>query len=151
MDVNVSLDFLLTVVKGHLLTAACQTLGTTKLDLPLRIPRGIRRCSSANQCEFLKTIATEVVDKFTLVDKALMGEKVAETGDGVHNYARVLCHYGALVMEFLDSWKEGDGDRVLAVVSSIFSDDQSSQICTGSTSAADSSSRLYSLLIWPIM
>lgn len=111
MDVNVSLDFLLTVVKGHLLTAACQTLGTTKLDLPLRIPPGIRRCSSANQCEFLKTIATEVVDKFTLVDKALMGEKVAETGDGVHNYARVLCHYGALVMEFLDSWKEGDGDR----------------------------------------
>lgn len=38
-------------------------------------------------------------------------EKVAESRDGVHNYALVLCHYGSLVMEFLDSWAEGDGDR----------------------------------------
>lgn len=34
------------------------------------------------------------------------------TGDHVYNYTRVLCHYGAMVMEFRDTWGEGDGERV---------------------------------------
>ncbi len=59
----------------------------------------------------LKTTATQVVEKFTLVGAALTRKKVVETHDGVHNYALVLCHYGAFVLEFLDSWAEGDGDR----------------------------------------
>ena len=33
------------------------------------------------------------------------------TKDAKYNYARVLCHYGALLMEFLDTWGAGDGDR----------------------------------------
>ena len=37
---------------------------------------------------------------------------VAETDDKVYNYARVLCHYGALVLEFRDACVEGDGERV---------------------------------------
>ena len=32
--------------------------------------------------------------------------------DGVYNYARVFCHYGALLMEFRDAWGEGDSERV---------------------------------------
>ena len=110
--VNASLDFFLTIVKGHLLAAACRILGITKLDAPLKLPPGIGQYSSTNQFEFLKTIASKVVEEFTLVDNALLCKEVAESGDGVHNYARALCHYGALVMEFLDSWSEGDGERV---------------------------------------
>ncbi len=110
-NVNTSLDFLLTVIKGHLLAAACQILGVTKLDSPLKLPPGIQRSSKAQQYEFLKTTATQVVEKFTLVGAALTRKKVVETHDGVHNSALVLCLYGALVMEFLDSWAEGDGDR----------------------------------------
>lgn len=64
-DVNASLDFLLTVVKGHLLAAACQILGVTKLDSPLNLPPGIKRSSSAQQYEFLKNTAAQVVEKFT--------------------------------------------------------------------------------------
>lgn len=37
---------------------------------------------------------------------------VVETDDKVYNYARVFCHYGALVAEFKDACAEGDGDRV---------------------------------------
>ena len=33
--------------------------------------------------------------------------------DHVHNYTRVLCHYGTLLMEFMDAWAEGDGVRVV--------------------------------------
>ena len=29
----------------------------------------------------------------------------------MYNYARVLCHYGALITEFKDAWGNGDGDR----------------------------------------
>ena len=111
-DVNASLDFLLTVVKGHFLAAACWILGVTKPDASLKLPPGIYRYSSCNQFKFLKTIATKVVEEFTLMGKALTGEQISESGDGVHNYAQALCHYGALVIEFLDSWSEGDGEHV---------------------------------------
>jgi len=86
-DVNASLDFFITVVKGHFLAAACRILGIKKLDAPLKLPPGILRYNSANQFEFLKTIANKVVEEFTLVDNALMCEQISETGDGVHNYA----------------------------------------------------------------
>ena len=33
--------------------------------------------------------------------------------DGVYNYARVLCHYASLIMEYRDAWAEGDGERVI--------------------------------------
>lgn len=31
----------------------------------------------------------------------------------MYSYARVLCHFAALVSEFTDAWGEGDGERVL--------------------------------------
>ena len=95
----------------YLLAAACQSLGIVKLDTPLKLPPGIGQYSSANQFEFLKTNASKVVEEFTLVDNAVLCEQVAESGDGVHYYAWALCHYGALLMDFLDSWSEGDGER----------------------------------------
>ncbi len=47
------------------------------------------------------------------MSEAILGKTVEESGDGKYNYTRVLCHYAALVMEFLDGWSEGDGTRVL--------------------------------------
>ena len=29
----------------------------------------------------------------------------------MYNYARVFCHFGAILMEFGDGWGEGDGER----------------------------------------
>ena len=37
-DVNATLDFLLIVVKGHLLATACEILGITKLDSHVPLP-----------------------------------------------------------------------------------------------------------------
>jgi hypothetical protein len=52
-----------------------------------------------------------VVDKCTLIEQAYTGE-LEDGGDHVFNYAKVLCHFGALVLEFMDAWREGDGERV---------------------------------------
>ena len=37
----------------------------------------------------------------------------SEESDRVYSYTRVLCHYGALMEEFRDGWREGDGERVV--------------------------------------
>ena len=59
-------------------------------------------------------IATKVVDRLTLVDSAFVvpGE-ISDSGDTCYNYARVLCHYGSLVMEFRDAWGLGQGERMI--------------------------------------
>ena len=33
-------------------------------------------------------------------------------GDHVYNYARVLCHFGTLVLQFTDAWSKGDGECI---------------------------------------
>ena len=111
-DVNACQDFLLTVVKGHLLAAACTYLGVNKLDSPLKLPLDIYKKSNAEQYPFLEKIATQVVNNLTVVQSVFTGGHVVEYGDGVYNFARALYHYGALVMEFLNAWHEGDGPHV---------------------------------------
>lgn len=110
-DVNATLDFFLTIIRGHLLAVACKVLGVTELDAHISIPHGIEKKSVGEQYKFLLTIATKVVEEFTLVSEALVRDEVVESGDSVYNYARILCHYGALIMEFRDAWAEGDGER----------------------------------------
>ena len=103
--VDANLEFLDTVIKGHFLASACRILGITKLDSKLQLPPGI----SPEQPGYIHSIASQVVEECTLIDAS--GE-VAETNDHIYNYARVLCHYGALILEFRDAVAEGDGDRV---------------------------------------
>ena len=57
----------------------------------------------------MRRIASQVVEDCTLIDTS---GAVVETNDHVYNYAKVLCHYGALILEFRDAIAEGDGDRV---------------------------------------
>ncbi len=61
----------------------------------------------------LSGVAQTVVKEFTVIPEALLGESVIDSGDKVHGYARVLCHFASLVLLFVDAWKEGDGERVL--------------------------------------
>lgn len=111
-DVNAALDFLLTVVKGHLLAAACEILGITKLDSHIPLPPHVQYGQASEKNAYVRSIASQVVERCTLIDDAFTDENVLNTKDAKYNYARVLCHYGGLVMEFLDSWAEGDGERV---------------------------------------
>ena len=110
-DVNATLDFLLTVVKGHLLAAACEILGITKLDSHVPLPPNVKYGQPCDKYEYVRSIASQVVERCTLIEEAFTDEKLDNTKDAKYNYARVLCHYGALVMEFLDSWDAGDGER----------------------------------------
>lgn len=128
-SVDATIDFLMTVYKGHLLACACRILGiktpTDRIDIPEYILKG----SQLQQQAYVNEIAVEVVEQATLVWEAYQGEgfqdaesdddgedeyEFPESGDGKYNYARVLCHFCALVMNFLDAWAEGDGERMLA-------------------------------------
>jgi hypothetical protein len=110
-DVNATLDFLLAVVKGHLLAAACEILGITKLDSYVPLPPSVKHGQPCDKYAYVQSIASQVVERCTLIGEAFTDEKLDNTKDAKYNYARVLCHYGALVMEFLDSWDVGSGER----------------------------------------
>ena len=108
---NATLDFLLTVVKGHLLAVACEILGITKLDSKVNMPPNVEHGQDSNKSQYIRSLASQVVEKCTLIDKAITGEVVMTTDDHKYNYARILCHFGTLIMEYLYSWGHGDGKR----------------------------------------
>ena len=107
--VDANLEFLGIVVRGHLLASACRALGITRLDAKLSFPQGIHDASPQLKLAYVHRLAAQVVEECTLID--ICGD-VSETDDHVYNYTRVLCHYGALVLEFRDACAEGDGERV---------------------------------------
>ncbi len=114
-DMNACVDFLMAVVKGHYITAACQILGIEDPQSEIaNIPNP--KCTSVEERrEFVYSVAKSVVDKCGLVDNALLLKDDAtedEHKDGIHSYTRCLCHFASLVIEFLDAWSEGDGDRI---------------------------------------
>ena len=87
-------------------------LGITALNSRVVLPPGIYKASINQQREYITSIAKQVVHQCTLIGNGFVNEKVADSGDHIYNYARVLCHYGSIVMEFRDGWAEGDGERV---------------------------------------
>ena len=88
-------------------------MGISDVNGPINFPRGIYKAETDKQREFVESIAEKVVEKLTLVDSTFITPGVLEnTEDTCYNYARVLCHFGSLVMEFRDAWAEGDGERV---------------------------------------
>ena len=51
-------------------------------------------------------LSSTVLDKCGLVDAAILGENVEETGDGVVDYARFFCHHALPA-----AVASGDGDK----------------------------------------
>ena len=113
-DVNATVDFLEAVIKGHWLACACDILNITSLDSTIPLPGDFSKSTPAEKFIFIKDIAQKVVDRLTLVESSFLPGEGDDTdeGDGAYNYARVLCHFGSLVMEFRDAWAEGDGERI---------------------------------------
>ena len=102
----------MTVTKGHLLAAACTILGVQSLTSPSQLPSGISKCSYSEQYAYVHGIATAVVEQCTLVDASFLGGEVDDQNDHIHNYAKVLCYFGSLLMEFMDGWAEGNIKQV---------------------------------------
>ena len=61
----------------------------------------------------LNDLTMKVARRFTVIPEAFLNESVPDTGDRVHSYAQVLCHFAAIVHLFTDACKEGDGERVI--------------------------------------
>ena len=57
---------------------------------------------------YIESIAKKVVDRFGVVDSAFFDYGTDDTEDQSYNYARVLCHYGSLILEIQDAWREGE-------------------------------------------
>ena len=95
----------LTVVHGRILTAACHELEITSPDAPLQLAPTLVNGRHGEQYAFVSTIAKKIVKNYTLVKGAFVNN-VDEASDTVYNYARVLCDFGVLIMEFLDAWAE---------------------------------------------
>lgn len=113
-QVDATIDFVYTVVKGHWIACACEILGITDVDSTISFPRELLKPDLDKQKKFVEGIARQVVDKLTLVESAFLAPgEIDDSGDTCYNYARALCHFGSLVMEFRDGWAEGDGERVI--------------------------------------
>lgn len=63
-DVNATLDFLDTVIKGHWLACACDILGVKSLDNHLKIPYLKKK-------GFVESIAQKVVHRMSVVDSMI--------------------------------------------------------------------------------
>ena len=93
-DFNACIDILFTVLKGHYIAVACSVLGIKKMDegLPALVELK-RRGVEAEQRTFIFGVAREVVGMCGVMEQAILGGKVADSRDGVHNYASVFMHY----------------------------------------------------------
>ena len=78
-------------------------MGISKLDADAQLLQTIKKGSQTQQFQYVNHIATEVVKKCTPLEQAYTDDDVDDLGDHVYNYARVLCHFGTLVLEFTDT------------------------------------------------
>lgn len=70
-------------------------------------------CPDEEKKAYIYQVAREVVNKYSINGEALLNQKVQDHHDHINNYARVLCHFGSLALEFTDAWREGDGERIV--------------------------------------
>ena len=64
-QVDATIDFVYTVVVGHWIACACEILGITDVDGKINFPRHLLK---ANKKKYVEGIATQVVDRLTLVE-----------------------------------------------------------------------------------
>ena len=111
------MDFLQTVVTGHILASACNLLKIQRISQhPEQFASSLTKLKTANAAErkvFLFHLAEQVVQSCTINDAALTFQEQSHSQDHVYSYAQVLCQFGSLVMAFRDAWAEGDGTRIL--------------------------------------
>ena len=73
--VDASIDFLLTVVKGHFPACACKILGITSLNLLVALPPHIFEATIEQQRTYITSIAKQLVHQCTLVGESFINKK----------------------------------------------------------------------------
>ena len=108
-DMNACMDVLFTVLKGHYVAYACTVLGISK---PTDIPKDFATLRGKDaKLAFIASIASQVAEKFSISENAIIGQEDDQTDDHMYDYARVFSHFGSLALEFKNAWEEGDGER----------------------------------------
>jgi len=75
------------------------------ISSPSEIPESlaaVKQSSPARQQQYIYGIAQAIVAKFSIVEEALL-QSMPKRDDRVNNYARVLCHFGSIALEFKDA------------------------------------------------
>lgn len=108
-DYNACIEALFTIVKGHIIAAACLVMGIQTPDEEPATLATIKSASPANKQKYIFDIAEQVLRRCAAIEDIILCRDTPDAGDGVNSYARLLCYYGLLAMEFEDAWKEGDG------------------------------------------
>ena len=111
-DLHACLDVLITIVKGHIIAAACNELGLRDMDGTLSLASQLQLGNEAKNRSFIMDLAIKIVDDYLWMPNAMLNQSISESCDGVYNYTRILCHCGSLVMEFTNAGKYGDGKRI---------------------------------------
>ena len=109
-DMHACTDALFTVLKGYIVAAACKELGID-IDTESIPSHEMKRWSYKQKLSFIVQLSMKIVEKYTLVDEAILCQAIKETGDKKYDYSRTLCHYACLALEFTDACDEGDGIR----------------------------------------
>ena len=115
-------DFMVTVTEAHILAAAMEMFDMDSLtDTPSTkfFPEGSSELDSLQRRNILLLATRQLVEKYvdlTIPEKKTKTNNKAatkKTHDGVHDYAKDTLVLGLLLMEFVDSVREGDGDRII--------------------------------------
>ena len=69
---NVSLDVLLTILKGHFIAAACSEMGISSPSETPESLAAVKHSSRARQQQYIYGIAKAVVAKFSVIEEALI-------------------------------------------------------------------------------
>ncbi len=95
-NLHACLDGLLTAFHGHLVAAAC-------LELGIKSAYDFQLDSTGAQVKVnLSDVASAIVDKWTVVPEAIIGQPLLnDSSDGVNNYAHVLCFSCVRVQRWL--------------------------------------------------
>lgn len=111
-------DFLILVIKAHIVAAAMKLLKMTSLhDVPSMdfVPQGDLTWTQTREERkaIIEHITSAIVDSFVFLDYNTTSNDASSTNDGVYSYATNLLTLGCFYLEFRDAIKEGDGLRVL--------------------------------------
>ena len=110
-NVNASEDFLEAVTSAHIVAAAMEVLGVTKLA---ELQDSVKQCSThGDQLSAIQAITNTICSEFVKVGIHEPPARRKELNDHIQQYAMETISMGLLFSEFKDAIKEGDGERVL--------------------------------------
>lgn len=107
-------DFFLLVLDAHICVAAMKQFNMSSLEgepSSTLFPDGCTDLTPEERWKLMSLAIEELINTF--VDISYLPESSKKDSDHVLAYAKELLSLGLLLMEFIDSIREGDGERIL--------------------------------------